>query len=151
MQAVQLQAKSAGVGFGRRPHSVSRIDVRRSRLTICCAPRPHTGAETLFERLVCRSVSQMLRKGVVLMERSTARLSDDLPFSGEHMAQLQLVIKALRRSLGGLNSNQVEALAGTLERLRDSVIAEGSLQVDAAVRARAPIPFEDPRSAPSKE
>lgn len=71
-------------------------------------------------------------------------MADDLPFTAEHMAQLEVLIKLMRRSRSGLLPQQVAAAAEALERLRDSVVAEGRLQSERGPSVIEPVPFVDP-------
>ena len=76
------------------------------------------------------------------MGRRSVKIADDLPFTAEHMSHLETVIKLLRRSLGGMSSHQVDAVAQTLERLRDEVKAEGLRQsASSSQRGLDPVPF----------
>lgn len=65
------------------------------------------------------------------------KINCDLLFTPEHMAQLELAIKALRRSPNGLSGKQADSLARSLERLKESVMAEG------APTGPRPIAFRD--------
>jgi len=76
------------------------------------------------------------------MERSKLKYPDGFCFTQEHMEHMETLLKLLARSPGGMTAAEVDRVADSLVRLRNSIVIEGHRQkLKAELRKIAPVPF----------